>query len=207
MPRALLAWSRSYQDPFACFDHGDDLTTDRHGNVYVTGTTVLSGPSPSNGRTVAETAYVTIKYDRDGHRKWLARYQGDARKTDQAKVVAVNDEGDVYVTGVSQGETHPEIANFYHTIKLHCRQFQSTVSVPRFTLDSCYEVALPVHAFSRIRRDKPLRSANKSENSLSDLGLTFVSYSARSSFSISHLSRAQPWTEIHRFQLKLGKDC
>ena len=105
-----LAWSQSYQDPFACFDHGDDLTTDRHGNVYVTGTTVLSGPSPSNGRTVAETAYVTIKYDRDGHRKWLARYQGDARKTDQAKVVAVNDEGDVYVTGVSQGETHPEIA-------------------------------------------------------------------------------------------------
>lgn len=69
-------------------DTPKDLWVDKAGNVYIT------GQSDSSGSNI-----ITIKYNTDGVELWSRRY-GD-RPTDEAKAIAVDDEGNVYVTGRS----------------------------------------------------------------------------------------------------------
>lgn len=83
--------------PYSDVEHGDDLAyaiaVDTSANVYVTGKS-WSGSSFD---------YVTIKYDSNGVRQWLARYNGSGDDYDEATAVAVDNAGNVYVTGTSTG--------------------------------------------------------------------------------------------------------
>ncbi len=65
------------------------LVVDDAGNAYVTG-------SASCGST--STDFATIKYDTNGHRLWLALYDG-GHGADDATALAVDADGCVYVTG------------------------------------------------------------------------------------------------------------
>jgi hypothetical protein len=77
-------------------DSAHALVIDGAGNVYVTG-------ASHNGVDVGlnlNTDYVTIKYDSDGNRLWLARYDGPgAGSGDQAQDLRLDAGGNVYVTG------------------------------------------------------------------------------------------------------------
>jgi hypothetical protein len=75
-------------------DEAADITVDGSGNIYVTGF--------SNGENSGHD-YFTIKYNSSGTRQWFARYDGGSNMTDEAVAVAVDDVGDVYVTGTSNG--------------------------------------------------------------------------------------------------------
>jgi len=70
------------------------LTVDGSGNVYVTGYSY-------NAETGNE--YVTIKYDAMGGEEWVARYNGSGDGDDVAFALAVDENGNVYVTGGSYG--------------------------------------------------------------------------------------------------------
>jgi hypothetical protein len=70
------------------------MVIDIHGNVYVTGS--------SQGLT-SSYDYVTIKYDASGNQIWNARYDGLGNTYDEAKSIAVDSTGNVYVTGSSIG--------------------------------------------------------------------------------------------------------
>jgi uncharacterized delta-60 repeat protein len=90
-------------------DVGWAIAADSEGNVYVTGTS--QDPVTNND-------YVTIKYDRDGNEVWIARYNGPANSRDAAFAIALDAEGNVYVTGSSYGRTRSGgIAPDYATIK------------------------------------------------------------------------------------------
>ena len=73
-----------------------ELTLDSEGNVYVTG--------HSYGYDAGDD-YATIKYDLDGNELWVARYNGTGWGMDWAEALAVDDSGNVYVTGLSTGST------------------------------------------------------------------------------------------------------
>ena len=91
-----LIWTRTYNGPGNDQDRIYDIELDRWGNVIVTGGSWGIG---------TQWDYATIKYSPTGDELWLRRYNGPATDvpTDIAYALAVDDSGNVYVTGWSDG--------------------------------------------------------------------------------------------------------
>ncbi|MCI0693924.1 SBBP repeat-containing protein [candidate division KSB1 bacterium] len=83
-------WAARYNAAANLMDEATALAVDDAGNVYVTG---RSTSFESN------SDFVTIKYDRFGVELWVARYKNQDRFSGGAKAIAIDDSGNVYVTG------------------------------------------------------------------------------------------------------------
>jgi len=83
-------WVARYDAPRNSDDYAYALAVDGSGNVYVAGGSIGSGTSND---------YATIKYDASGSEQWVARYNGSGNADDYASALAVDAEGNVYVTG------------------------------------------------------------------------------------------------------------
>jgi uncharacterized delta-60 repeat protein len=92
-------------DPEGIYDYASALTVDGNGNVYVTGSSWISGTKDD---------YATIKYNTLGIEQWVARYNGPGNLDDNVNALTVDDAGNVYVTGWSYGS---ETDRDYATIK------------------------------------------------------------------------------------------
>lgn len=94
-PAGAELWVRRYVTPDE--DYAVAVATDASGNVYVTG---------SSGSPYYLTwDYITLKFDRDGTRHWVARYNDPSNGPDEAKGMVLDADGNVYVTGTSEGAT------------------------------------------------------------------------------------------------------
>jgi uncharacterized delta-60 repeat protein len=95
-PNGRRLWVRRYNGPADGHDKAAALAVDKDGNVIVTG---------SSGGATTGLDYLTIKYDPDGVRLWVRRYNGipGASGDDEATAIAVDGQGNVYVTGSSRG--------------------------------------------------------------------------------------------------------
>lgn len=89
--RGRVLWKR--QPGTNEFEEGNGIATDRHGNVYVVGTTVGALGGPNKGSV---DAWV-IKFDGDGNVLW--RLQPGTSESDFANGVATDQAGNVYVVG------------------------------------------------------------------------------------------------------------
>jgi hypothetical protein len=81
------------------------IAIDASSNVYVTGalcTRELEPPCDQYGCYCLNSDYATIKYDPNGTQLWLARYNGGG-SGQGATAIAVDQNGNVYVTGSSHG--------------------------------------------------------------------------------------------------------
>jgi len=87
-------WARRYDGPDADLDKAVAVVVDQDGNVYATGQSTGSGTGYD---------YATIKYDASGDHQWTRRYDGPGHGYDEPKALAVDDDGNVYVTGWSTG--------------------------------------------------------------------------------------------------------
>jgi len=92
-PDGEEVWVARYEGPWD--DFAGAISTDRSGNVYVTGY--------SFDATSGDSHYTTISYDSDGLERWTASYDGPGNSIDTANAIAVDDSGNVYVTGRSAG--------------------------------------------------------------------------------------------------------
>jgi hypothetical protein len=65
------------------------------GNFYVTGESLANGPY---------SEYATIEYDISGNEVWMGRYHEPSNGVNSSRDIAVDDYGNVYVTGPSEGD-------------------------------------------------------------------------------------------------------
>ncbi len=84
-------WVRTFDG--SSHDVGFDIALDDLGNVYVTGSSQGFGAD-----------YLTIKYDSLGEQQWIRIYEGPVFEEDVATSIAVDPDGNVYVTGYSTGD-------------------------------------------------------------------------------------------------------
>ena len=85
-------WVSFYNGPTNSYDYANALSIDGYGNICVTG--------HSSG---SEGDYATVKYNASGNQVWVARYNGLGTGNDEANSLVVSRDGNVHVTGVSDG--------------------------------------------------------------------------------------------------------
>ncbi len=92
LPNGDTAWVRTYNGPGNYEDWATAIAVDGSGNVYVTGHGYGSGITAD---------YATIKYLPNGDTAWVRMYDGPGNSGDQANAIAVDGDGNAYVTGTS----------------------------------------------------------------------------------------------------------
>jgi hypothetical protein len=108
-PNGDTAWVRRYNGPG---NSNDDVATaiaiDASGNVYVTGRSMGSS---------SNWDYATVKYYSNGNIAWVSIYNGPGNSDDEAYDIAVDDSGNVLVTGYSY--TGTATSADYTTVKYY----------------------------------------------------------------------------------------
>ncbi len=90
-------WVARYNGPGNTEDNANAIAVDAMGNVYVTGASMPSG-------FAVAPDIATVKYSPSGEQLWVARYNGSGDYFDEGNAIAVDADGNVYVTGVSAGD-------------------------------------------------------------------------------------------------------
>jgi hypothetical protein len=98
-------WVARYNGPSNDSDVAQEIAVDSSENVHVTGRSGGSG---------TDYDYATIKYDLYGNEQWVKRYDGPVSESDMANAIALDQSGNIYVTGNSRGIG---TSNDYATIK------------------------------------------------------------------------------------------
>ncbi|HYC29063.1 MAG TPA: SBBP repeat-containing protein, partial [Chitinophagaceae bacterium] len=95
----VMQWYVFYNGTANGVDMANDIAVDAAGNVYVTG---LSAGQVFKRLFTVNTGYdyVTIKYNANGVQQWVQRYNASSGN-DEAKAIALDASGNVYVTGHS----------------------------------------------------------------------------------------------------------
>ncbi len=132
--QVLQQWTHRYNGPSDSSDAANNVTVDSYGNVYVTGYSTGSGTYYD---------YATVKYNPSGVVQWAQRYNGPGSLGDEAASIAVDGNGNIYVTGRSYGNgTGYDLA----TIKYNSSGIQQWVqryNVQPFNGDEyAYDIAL-----------------------------------------------------------------
>jgi hypothetical protein len=84
-------WVAIYNGPGNYHDRPNGIAVDQFSNVYVTG--------GSTGDKGTATDFVTIKYNSGGIEQWASRFAAKSGTPDESRSIAVDQNGNVYVTG------------------------------------------------------------------------------------------------------------
>ncbi|GAG64817.1 unnamed protein product, partial [marine sediment metagenome] len=126
-------WVARYNGPGNSWDYAYAIALDNSGNIYVTGYSGGSGTYED---------YATVKYDSSGVEQWVARYNGPGNDWDRAYAIALDNSGNIYVTGGSRGSgTYVD----YATVKYDSsgvEQWVARCNGPGDSLDYAYAIAL-----------------------------------------------------------------
>ena len=115
-----IIWQKDWQKEGVKTNVGEAVAIDKNGNIYVGGI-VGAGYTPSQLASLF-TNYIILKYDSNGHLLWYKEY--DKHFADLLRDIAVDDNGNVYATGVTikvdLQSNQPSNLNFW-TIKVDGR--------------------------------------------------------------------------------------
>jgi len=133
-PSGIELWINRYNGPGNGEDIAVDLEVDPPDYIYVTGRSKGNETGPD---------YATIKYDALGNRIWVSRYNGPGNDLDNARALALDSLGNIYVTGSSHIGT--VICNNFATIKYDpngSQLWEAIYNGPSDGWDFVYDIAL-----------------------------------------------------------------
>jgi len=107
-PTGETRWVARYDGPGHDDDWANDVAIGESGSVFATGTSVT---------TEFDYDIATIKYNSTGEEQWVSRHGGALGIEDEANAIAVDDSGNVYVTGVEDRGSRPDTDSKLVTIK------------------------------------------------------------------------------------------
>ncbi len=128
-------WDVRYNGPENDDDTASALAVDRHGNVYVAGTTVMQY-AEGDDDVYADQAYATIKYNSVGQQQWVAHHNSNEPNwydTESVSALAVDGDGHVYVTGTIDEDIWEDHDLAYATVKYNAagqRQWAARYNAP-----------------------------------------------------------------------------
>ncbi len=137
-------WVRTYNGPGDDTDRIFSMELDNSGNVYVTGYS-WTGFLPSTAD------YLTIKYNSSGAQQWLRRYNAPGNGTDQAKSIAIDNSGNVYVTGFTSASSQ-DITTIKYSVNTAIEPI-SNIIPDNFSLSQNYPN--PFNPMTKIKFDIP----------------------------------------------------
>src|SRR5688500_10102763 len=88
-------WAGNYNGTGNYTDQLAGMVVDNLGNMIITG-------NSSSSNTIFTEDWVTIKYDANGDSLWVQRFNGTANHSDVPYDIAVDNSGNIYVTGYSR---------------------------------------------------------------------------------------------------------
>jgi hypothetical protein len=94
-PDGNQLWVARYDGPANSSDSPNAIALDKDGNVYVAGYSYGDPITPSGNFDA-----VLIKYDNQGNELWVARYDGPVHREDRANALALDEQGNAYITGM-----------------------------------------------------------------------------------------------------------
>jgi hypothetical protein len=98
---AATLWTNHYNGPVNSSDTGIAVAVDNNGNVFVTGESIGTELIGSGGEY--DFDYATIAYSGAGVPLWTNRYNGSGNGHDFPRALALDNSGNVFVTGYSIG--------------------------------------------------------------------------------------------------------
>jgi hypothetical protein len=126
-------WATRYDSPGSGYDDARAIVVDNTGNTYVTGWSLVSGTGWD---------YATVKYSALGVEQWVVRYNGPGNGHDRANAIAVDNAGNIYVTGHSESSG---TGDDYATVKYDASGLQHWVAWydgPAHSSDSAYAIVV-----------------------------------------------------------------
>ena len=117
----VILWSAVYDGAGAGNDRPQALAYDASGNVFVT------GQSDVDATALINYDYVTIKYNSTGTEMWTASYNGIGNNNDIPSDIALDINGNVFVTGKADADATISTNNDYATLKYNSTGIQQWV--------------------------------------------------------------------------------
>ncbi|MBS1550542.1 MAG: SBBP repeat-containing protein [Bacteroidetes bacterium] len=122
-------WVARYNGSGNTADIPSTMVLDNSGNIYVTGRSQLG----------AFNDFATVKFNSSGVLQWAAKYNGTGNVDDEARAIAVDGSGNVYVTGNSYSTA---INSDFVTIKYNSNG--DSVWVKKYDYFTSYDVATSI---------------------------------------------------------------
>lgn len=96
-------WTRNWDGGVSGDDEAKDMVIDGNGNIYITG---ISDEDPT---LLTNNDFITVKYDANGAYQWAVPYNGNGGADDKAYAIALDNSGNVLVTGKTWNGTDYDI--------------------------------------------------------------------------------------------------
>jgi uncharacterized delta-60 repeat protein len=127
----IQKWASIYNGPGNSADRANAIVVDKYGNVYVTGTSGGIGTSSD---------YATIKYNSSGVQQWVTRYNSPTNQSDYSYAIAIDDSGNVYVTGHSTEQSPDYVTIKYNSLGV--QQWVARYDSPSHHNDEAWAIAV-----------------------------------------------------------------
>ncbi|MCS7223166.1 MAG: hypothetical protein NZ959_01205 [Armatimonadetes bacterium] len=124
-PDGSVLWLQKYNGPVSSTEYASDAVVDGDGNVYVCGA--------STGST-NNLDMVLLKYNRDGILQWVRRYNGPADGRDDASSLCLDPQGNIIITGSSQGFGQHGLPGSQECVTIKYRPNGSRVWIRKYPL-------------------------------------------------------------------------